>query len=140
MREACDSHTIMKYYVYILLSLKNNDIYIGSTANLQNRINLHNEGKVKSTKAYKPWQLLESREFDSRSEAMKQEMFLKTHQQKESLKKEIWPVSQGVRRQSAKLLHMSAILIPASRNTMIGKATVCHRYARSRIAGQNCYT
>ncbi len=86
LREACDSHTIMKYYVYILLSLKNNDIYIGSTANLQNRINLHNQGRVKSTKAYKPWKLLEYRKSNSRGEAMKQEMFLKTHQQKELLK------------------------------------------------------
>ena len=76
----------MKHYTYILLSLKNNDIYIGSTANLQNRINLHNQGKVKSTKAYKPWKLLEYHEFDSRSEAMKQEMFLKTHRQKELIK------------------------------------------------------
>lgn len=84
----------MKYYVYILLSLKNSDIYIGSTANLQNRINLHNGGKVKSTKAYKPWQLLESREFDSRSEAMKQEMFLKNHQQKELLKKKYGQVAK----------------------------------------------
>ena len=114
LREACDSHTIMKYHVYILLSLKNNDIYIGSTANLQNRINLHNQGKIKSTKAYKPWKLLEYRKFNSRGEAMKQEMFLKNPPAKRTPKNEIWPVSQVVRRQSAKLLYMSAILIPAS--------------------------
>jgi putative endonuclease len=59
---------------------------VGGAADLQNRINLHNQGKVKSTKAYRPWKLLEYREFGSRSEAVKQEKFLKNHQQKELLK------------------------------------------------------
>ncbi|MDO8743330.1 MAG: GIY-YIG nuclease family protein [Candidatus Azambacteria bacterium] len=77
----------MKYYVYILRSLVNNDIYIGSTENVENRIKLHNLGKVKSTRRYRPWQLLEQQEFNSRSEAMRQERFLKTGQQKEILKK-----------------------------------------------------
>jgi len=77
----------MIYYTYVLLSSRNNDIYIGSTAGLQNRINRHNQGKVKSTRAYRPWKLVEYHEFDSRSEAFKQEMFLKNHQQKEILKK-----------------------------------------------------
>lgn len=77
----------MKYYVYILRSLTNNDIYIGSTKNVKHRIKLHNLGKVKSTKAYRPWKLLEYQEFNSRSEAVKQERFLKNHQQKELLKK-----------------------------------------------------
>ena len=77
----------MKYYVYILKSLKNGDIYIGSTENLKHRIQLHNQGRVKSTKGYTPWKLLESQEFNSRAEAVKQEKFLKNHQQKEILKK-----------------------------------------------------
>lgn len=76
----------MRYYVYILLSLNNNDIYIGNTENISKRIDLHNQGKVKSTKGYKPWKLLEYYEFNSRSEAVKHERFLKNHQQKEILK------------------------------------------------------
>jgi putative endonuclease len=71
----------------MLLSSINNDIYVGSTANLQNRIKLHNQGRVRSTKAYRPWKLLEYHEFESRNEAVKQEMFLKNHQQKELLKR-----------------------------------------------------
>ncbi len=77
----------MNYCVYILRSLKNNDTYVGSTENLERRIKLHNCGKVKSTKGYRPWQLLEYREFNSRTEAVKHERFLKTHQQKEILKR-----------------------------------------------------
>lgn len=77
----------MNYYTYVLRSFKNNDIYIGSTANLNKRVRLHNLGKVKSTKGYRPWHLLEYKKFDSRSEALKYEKFLKLHQQKEILKK-----------------------------------------------------
>lgn len=77
----------MKYFTYVLLSLKNGDLYIGSTENLENRLKLHNGGKVKSTKAYLPWKLLEYKEFGIRSEAFICEKFLKSHQQKEIIKR-----------------------------------------------------
>ena len=77
----------MRYIVYILISEKNGDLYIGSTQNVENRLRLHNSGKVKSTKGYRPWLLLESRECGTRSEAVDLERFLKTGQQKELLRK-----------------------------------------------------
>ncbi len=82
-----DKTVIMNYYVYVLKSLKNNDIYIGSTSDLSNRFKLHNSGKVKSTKGYRPWKLLECEKFNNRSETFKREMFLKEHQQKDIIKK-----------------------------------------------------
>ena len=82
-----NSKTLVNYYIYVLKSDRNDDIYIGSTANLKKRIILHNQGKVKSTKAYHPWKLLEYYERSSRSEAMKYEKFLKTGQQKEIIRK-----------------------------------------------------
>jgi putative endonuclease len=75
------------YYTYILKSSINNFIYVGSTEDIENRLIRHNSGKVKSTKAYKPWKLMESRNFSTRSDAMKEELFLKTGQQKELLRK-----------------------------------------------------
>jgi len=77
----------MSHCVYILRSLKNNDIYVGSTENVENRLRLHNFGKVRSTRPYRPWLLLEIRKCNSRSEAVQLERFLKTGQQKELLKK-----------------------------------------------------
>lgn len=77
----------MNYFVYILRSQKNGDLYVGSTENLERRFALHNAGKVRSTKPYRPWELMESRDCDSRGEAVRLEMFLKTGQQKEILKK-----------------------------------------------------
>ncbi|MDO8482194.1 MAG: GIY-YIG nuclease family protein [bacterium] len=76
----------MKYYVYILKSTVNGDMYIGSTEDISRRIALHNKGKVRSTKGYKPWILLGQEEFQSRSEAFKREHFLKNHQQKKLLR------------------------------------------------------
>jgi len=73
--------------VYFLQSLKNNDLYVGSTEDVEKRVALHNAGKVKSTKAYRPWKLLDFEEGESRSVAVKRERFFKTHQQKEILKK-----------------------------------------------------
>jgi putative endonuclease len=75
------------FYVYILKSLKNNDMYIGSTADVKKRLTLHNFGKVKSTQFYRPWQLLEYEVYNSRSAAVRRERFLKSHQQKDILKK-----------------------------------------------------
>jgi len=75
------------FYVYILKSSKNNDIYVGSTSDLDNRLKLHNSGKVRSTTANRPWQLIEYYEFNSRSEPFRKEMFYKTGQQKEILRK-----------------------------------------------------
>ena len=72
--------------------------------NIETRLSLHNSGKVKSTKPYKPWKLLEYCEYNSRSGAIKQEKILKTHRQKEIIKRG-WPRSQEVRRESAKLLY-----------------------------------
>lgn len=75
------------FYSYLLKSSKNNDLYIGSTEDIEKRLYLHNAGKVKSTKAYRPWILIECQKFNTRSEAVKQERFLKNHQQKEIIKK-----------------------------------------------------
>lgn len=79
--------TFMSYFVYFLRSGKNGDMYIGSTQNVEKRVMLHNSGRVRSTKAYGPWELLGQEEFGSRSEAFRREHFLKGHRQKESLKK-----------------------------------------------------
>ncbi len=92
LREICRRQTkskviSMMYCVYILKSLSNSDIYIGSTGNLVKRVNHHNGGKVRATKGYRPWKLLEYQKFNSRSDAVRREKFLKTGQQREILKK-----------------------------------------------------
>jgi putative endonuclease len=74
------------FYVYFLKSLKNGDLYIGSTENIDKRLAEHNSGKTKSTNFYRPWELLDYEEYESRSEAVKKEKFFKSHQQRNILK------------------------------------------------------
>lgn len=82
------------YYVYFLKSLRNDDLYIGSCADLNKRLKRHNNGLVKSTKAYRPWKLLGCEEYKTRNEAIKRERFLKSGQQREILKKKYGQVAK----------------------------------------------
>ncbi len=45
------------YYVYILKSQKDNNLYYGSTNDLRRRLLEHNKGANKSTKGRKPFDL-----------------------------------------------------------------------------------
>jgi predicted GIY-YIG superfamily endonuclease len=45
-------------YIYVLHSLKNRRVYIGSSAEPDVRFAAHNAGKVRSTKAHRPWECL----------------------------------------------------------------------------------
>lgn len=76
------------YWVYILKSQINNYLYVGSTNNINRRLAQHNAGRVRSTKAYRPWTLLKTESYPSREEVVAREKFLKTGQQKERLRKE----------------------------------------------------
>lgn len=63
----------MKGYVYILVSLKDNKQYIGSTKNLIKRFWEHNQGRVKSTKFRRPFKLKCAIEFDTIEQAAEME-------------------------------------------------------------------
>lgn len=68
------------YYVY-LLENKNKEIYIGCTSNLKNRLELHNKGKVHSTKNKYPWHCIYCEIFISKKDAFERESKLKYHAQ-----------------------------------------------------------
>jgi putative endonuclease len=75
------------YYVYVLKSAAHNRIYVGSSQDVIARLKLHNSGRVKSTKPYRPWILLEKHLYKTRGEAVKFEKYFKTGQQKEFIKR-----------------------------------------------------
>ena len=64
------------YNLYIL-KLNNGSYYIGSTEDLDKRIDLHQKGRVKSTKGSLPVELVYSEEYNTRSEAQKREYQVK---------------------------------------------------------------
>jgi putative endonuclease len=46
------------YYIYILKSIEREWYYTGHSENVEKRVLQHNEGRNKSTKAYRPFQLI----------------------------------------------------------------------------------
>ena len=65
------------FYLYILGSQKDKNIYIGSTNNLKKRFKEHNSGKVLSTKSRIPFKLLYYEAYKTEEEARKRESSLK---------------------------------------------------------------
>lgn len=50
-------YNLIMFYVYVLKSLKDDNLYFGSTNDLRRRLSDHNTGKVPSTKARRPFEL-----------------------------------------------------------------------------------
>ena len=74
------------YYLYILENRRHDRHYIGITENLGKRVDSHNSGSVRSTKAYRPWKLVYSENFLDKTSARKREIFLKkTAKERENL-------------------------------------------------------
>jgi len=74
------------FYVYVIHSIKFNKYYTGFTQNIEQRLKEHNSGETKSTKAYKPWELIFIEECNTRSEARKKEKCYKSGAGREKLK------------------------------------------------------
>ncbi len=68
----------MSYFVYILLSQKDNKLYVGCTCDLEQRLLDHNSGKVYATKLRRPLVRIYHEEFQDKGDAFNRERFLKT--------------------------------------------------------------
>lgn len=66
------------FYVYILKSKKDSELYIGSINNLKRRLLEHNSGKVKSTKHRTPFELIYYESYKSEEDSRIRESNLKT--------------------------------------------------------------
>lgn len=75
--------------VYVLKSLKDNNLYIGCTSDIKNRINYHNKGNVLSTKHRRPLVLIYKEEYNNIYEAFKIERYYKTIKGKNDLKNKL---------------------------------------------------
>ncbi len=65
------------FYVYVLKSKKDGNLYTGSTNNLSRRLKEHNEGKCFSTKTRIPFEIIYYEAYKSESDARKREHNLK---------------------------------------------------------------
>ena len=75
------------HFVYILYSQTYDSFYIGYTKQPDVRLEHHNQGLTKSTKAKMPWVMIYKEEFDNQIDALKRERFLKNQRNKIFYKK-----------------------------------------------------
>ena len=68
----------MYYYVYVLLSEKDNQFYTGYTSNINERKRCHDEGKVESTKNRRPLKLIYWEGCLNQQDATRREKYLKS--------------------------------------------------------------
>jgi putative endonuclease len=68
---------VIMFYVYVLKSAKDNNLYIGSTNNLGRRLLEHNNGEVQSTKSRVPFELRYYESYSVEEEARHRESALK---------------------------------------------------------------
>jgi len=75
------------YFTYILKSRNFDYFYIGHTADLEKRLSEHNSGRVKSTKKYLPWEIIYYESINTKSEAYKRELQIKSYKGGNAFKK-----------------------------------------------------
>ncbi len=66
------------FYVYVIYSDKLRKRYTGSARDINTRLQEHNSGKSKFTKAGIPWKLVYYESYQSNHEARRRELFLKS--------------------------------------------------------------
>jgi putative endonuclease len=73
------------HYVYVLHNPLKDFIYVGYSENLTHRLKEHRSGKVRSTKPYRPLNLIFYEAYAVKSDAKRREKYLKSNKGKTTL-------------------------------------------------------
>lgn len=84
-----ETSNVIMFYIYILESLKNGNLYTGYTGDLKKRFREHNHGLNKSTKPYLPWKVIYYEACLNEKDAKRREGYLKTSQGRRLLKRRL---------------------------------------------------
>ncbi|MGM0375445.1 MAG: GIY-YIG nuclease family protein [Bacteroidota bacterium] len=76
----------MKYFVYILYSKTRDQYYIGSCADVEERLRRHNAGATTSTKSGRPWEIVYQEAFADKTQAIRRENHLKKMKSRDFIK------------------------------------------------------
>jgi putative endonuclease len=74
------------FFVYVLLSQKDNNFYIGFSEDITKRLTDHNAGRNTSTKSRRPLELIYYEAHLSKDDALRREAYFKTTKGKSTLK------------------------------------------------------
>lgn len=77
---------VLPYCVYILLSQKDGDFYVGFTTDLPRRLDEHNQGRNTSTAPRRPFALVHAEFYLAKTGAERRELSLKTAKERRTLK------------------------------------------------------
>ena len=78
--------TLLPYFVYILITQKDQLLYIGYSSNLDKRVSDHNNGFTKSTACRRPLQLIFCEGYLYKEDALKREANFKTTAGKKAIR------------------------------------------------------
>jgi len=76
----------LPYCIYILLSEKDGNFYVGITTDLSRRLDEHNQGRNTSTASRRPFRLIHAECYASKVDATRRETYLKTAKGRRVLK------------------------------------------------------
>ena len=80
------------FFVYVLHSPEFNKIYIGFTSDLEKRLLSHNQLANKGwTVKYRPWNLIHTESFSTKSDALQREKQLKSGKGREWIHQNFFP-------------------------------------------------
>jgi putative endonuclease len=74
------------FHVYVLRSQTTGHLYTGQTEDMERRLAEHNSNLATATKRRGPWDLIYRETYQTRSEAMRRERYLKTGRGREELR------------------------------------------------------
>jgi len=77
------------FYIYVIESNKNGELYNGYTTDLTRRLKEHNKGSNISTKRYMPWKLIYYEACTNEKDAKRREKYLKTTQGRRLVKRRL---------------------------------------------------
>jgi putative endonuclease len=77
------------FYIYVLESLKNGNLYTGYTKDLRKRLEEHNRSLNQSTKPYIPWKVIYYEACLNEKDAKRREGYLKKTQGQRMLKRRL---------------------------------------------------
>ena len=75
----------MSYFVYILKSQSADKYYIGFSSNPGIRLEYHNTFEKGFTSRYRPWEIVYTKEYSSKSEALSAERRIKSWKSKKKI-------------------------------------------------------
>ncbi|WP_224488113.1 GIY-YIG nuclease family protein [Robertkochia flava] len=65
-------------FVYVLISQLDSRLYVGLSMDVEKRLHDHKNGRVRSTKPFRPWSLIHTESYPDRLSARAREKYLKS--------------------------------------------------------------